>query len=365
MGKPAARQGDMTAHGGSIVVGFPTVFIGGMPAARQGDMHVCPMLNPGTPPPPHVGGPIMIGSVGVFIGGMPAARMGDMATCAGPPDTILGGCPTVLIGEIGSPGGGGGGGGGPSGGKADSDAEPGTATGVAVVGPEPGEEKTEDHFLHIEFVDSGGFPVAGPSYTIKTPDGREVSGRLNGLIKWKGVEAGDHEITLRDITSACWSCTEASVGDQVKLTATTAGLDDGTIATIHIFMKDFNQPAKVFDSLEATVQGDKVEAEWSLEVDDKLLAIQDAALAAGTYSAPFFFFYVMAQDCGARSGLIRFKDKVEIKFKDDEGNPMGKMEYQLKLPNGEIRKGKLDDSGKATVEDLPPGRLTLSLRSPT
>jgi uncharacterized Zn-binding protein involved in type VI secretion len=28
-GKPAARMGDTTAHGGSIVAGFPTVMIGG------------------------------------------------------------------------------------------------------------------------------------------------------------------------------------------------------------------------------------------------------------------------------------------------------------------------------------------------
>ena len=28
-GKPAARMGDSTAHGGTIVVGFPTVLIGG------------------------------------------------------------------------------------------------------------------------------------------------------------------------------------------------------------------------------------------------------------------------------------------------------------------------------------------------
>ena len=28
-GKPAARIGDSTAHGGSIVLGFPTVLIGG------------------------------------------------------------------------------------------------------------------------------------------------------------------------------------------------------------------------------------------------------------------------------------------------------------------------------------------------
>ncbi|MDH4273690.1 MAG: PAAR domain-containing protein, partial [Gammaproteobacteria bacterium] len=108
MGKPAARMGDSTAHGGVVTVGCPTVLIGGQPAARIGDMHMCPMLNPGTPPPPHVGGAISLGSPMVLIGGMPAARMGDMAICMGPPDTIVGGCATVLIGE--GPGSGGGGG---------------------------------------------------------------------------------------------------------------------------------------------------------------------------------------------------------------------------------------------------------------
>lgn len=96
--KPAARLGDTTAHGGTIVAGCSTVFIGGRPAARVGDMHTCPMLNPTNPPTPHVGGPIFMGSPTVIIGGMPAARVGDMATCSGPPDTIVLGCPTVLIG---------------------------------------------------------------------------------------------------------------------------------------------------------------------------------------------------------------------------------------------------------------------------
>ena len=96
---PAARLGDMTAHGGAITLGFPQVLIGGMPAARVGDMHACPMVTPGTPPVPHVGGPITMGSVTVLIGGMPAARVGDMATCTGPPDSIIPpGCLTVMIG---------------------------------------------------------------------------------------------------------------------------------------------------------------------------------------------------------------------------------------------------------------------------
>lgn len=69
------------------------------PAATVGSMHVCPMLNPGVPPPPHVGGPVSgPGVPTVLIGSKPAAVMGDMCTCAGPPDTIVMGVPNVLIG---------------------------------------------------------------------------------------------------------------------------------------------------------------------------------------------------------------------------------------------------------------------------
>jgi uncharacterized Zn-binding protein involved in type VI secretion len=95
MTKPAARLGDTTVHGGAIVVGCPTVLIGGMPAARVGDMHTCPLV---TGVVPHVGGAIALGSFTVLIGGMPAARVGDLVTCVGPPDTIAMGCTTVLIG---------------------------------------------------------------------------------------------------------------------------------------------------------------------------------------------------------------------------------------------------------------------------
>lgn len=96
MGKPAARMGDQTAHGGVIVLGLPTVLIGGQPAARVGDMHTCPLV---TGLVPHVGGPVLPpGGVTVLIGGLPAARMGDMLTCVGPPDTIIRGEMTVLIG---------------------------------------------------------------------------------------------------------------------------------------------------------------------------------------------------------------------------------------------------------------------------
>ena len=66
------------------------------PAATVGSMHVCPMLNPGTPPPPHVGGPVSgPGVPTVLIGGKPAATVGCMTAHGG---SITVGEPTVLIG---------------------------------------------------------------------------------------------------------------------------------------------------------------------------------------------------------------------------------------------------------------------------
>jgi uncharacterized Zn-binding protein involved in type VI secretion len=67
------------------------------PAARISDMHTCPMFDG---PKPHVGGPIVIGCPTVMIGGMPAARVGDMCICVGPPDSIAMGSFTVMIGGM-------------------------------------------------------------------------------------------------------------------------------------------------------------------------------------------------------------------------------------------------------------------------
>jgi uncharacterized Zn-binding protein involved in type VI secretion len=166
MGKPAARLGDMTAHGGTITgPGVPTVLIGGMPAATMGDMHVCPMVTPAPAPVPHVGGPITLGSTGVLIGGKPAARMGDMCVCVGPPSSIVMGCMTVLIGEAG--GGGGGGGGGGSGGAGGSGTAASAAKISAAVAQSNSAEQVGEHFIDVKFLDSANKPVSGAKYEIK------------------------------------------------------------------------------------------------------------------------------------------------------------------------------------------------------
>jgi uncharacterized Zn-binding protein involved in type VI secretion len=131
MSRPAARISDGVAHPlPPILTGGPgssNVLIGGLPAWRGvpvaasnqargtainasnasstisnlikssaggADIHQCV-----TPEPPHGPGVVINGSTTVLINGLPACRMGDTIIEAfGPPNNIVSGCPTVVIG---------------------------------------------------------------------------------------------------------------------------------------------------------------------------------------------------------------------------------------------------------------------------
>ena len=95
---PAARVGDTTSHGTPLSPGpgSANVLIAGMPAWRAtADFHACPLVSGVVP---HVGGVVAMGSTTVLINNLPAARQGDMIVEAGPPNSLVMGCPTVIIG---------------------------------------------------------------------------------------------------------------------------------------------------------------------------------------------------------------------------------------------------------------------------
>jgi hypothetical protein len=293
------------------------------------------------------------GAPTVLICGTPAAVVGDMVTCVGPPDTIAPpGCPTVLIGT----GGGGGGGGGAGGaGRAES------ASGVAGAEAEAEAEQAEleDHFLDVSFTDKGGFPVIGPEYVVRKPDGELLRGPLTGRIKWVGVEQGNYDILIRAIKMAKWSADEAAIGDTVELLVETAGMDSGEKARLEIFVKDANYADRLLTTIESKVDGDEIEEEWEFQIDQPLLDSQDQKMKIGRYSAPYFYFKVTVGGLEQRSRMLKYKDWIDIKAQDDEGNTLANRKYRVRLPNGEIREGTLDDKGEAREEHLPPGRCTI------
>ena len=354
MGQPAARIGDTTVHGGAITVGCPTVLIGGMPAARMGDMHVCPMVTPATPPIPHVGGPIVKGSTGVLIGGMPAARMGDLAVCTGPPDSIILGCMTVLIGE--TMAGGAGGGAGAGAGAGGGSAVIGAITSARIAGGDTQAATVDTHSLDISIQDKEGKPVGGVGYDLTGPGGTHESGVLGGRIKRNGVEAGSYSVALKGIFGAEWSRPAARAGEDMRMKVETAGIESGTPVHFEVWERNVKQPDRSVGMCEAEIRNDTAEGTWQWTFEEDPLPEDDLVRdERPPLYDPQCYFVVKAGGFEARSGMLGCRESIELHLEDEEGEPIKNTRFRVHLSNGEIREGTLDSGGCAKVDNVPPG----------
>jgi len=89
---PAAKLAEETAKATAAATMSTTI----VSSAGGADIHNC--ATP-LPVPPHGPGVVINGSRTVLINGLPACRLGDrIVEAVGPPNKILAGCATVLIG---------------------------------------------------------------------------------------------------------------------------------------------------------------------------------------------------------------------------------------------------------------------------
>ncbi len=365
MGKPAARMGDMTAHGGTVMLGKPTVLMGKMPASTMGDTHVCPMV---TGVVPHVGGPITLGSTGVLVCKVPAARVSDITVCAGPPSMPAMGCMTVLIGEVGSAS------------QASSAATAAAAASASVKSPkqikpypvaEP-PEKSEIHWVECLVTDPAGLPLVAQRYKLTDPDGNIILGSTSpeGKIRHDGyASSGSIKVELCGASNAKWSKTKGKPGEKLTLKADVEGYADGTPAAILVFEeKNGGAQQRMLAHLETKVSGKKVEAHWSLEIadlsteapkpPDPQSAPQGDPLPAGPTE---YFFFVEVQGSIALSDRATFTDSAEIKLMDEDDKPLANAAYEMHLSDGTVRKGKVDKDGKAKEDNVPAGAYVIVL----
>ena len=350
MGQPAARMGDLTAHGGAITVGNPTVLIGGAPAATLGDLHVCPMCSPG----PHVGGPISGGAPTVLIGGKPAARMGDMCVCAAPaPDVIVGGAANVLIG-----GGGGSGGGGAAAAASGASA----AAGAAGLAP-PARARPVSPWVGVAYVDKSGRPVARWDYEASGARGEGRAGQVgSGGQVWLDAlaEGGDVEIGLVGAYACRWAQSEARVGEAVEMSAKCVGVANGTGATFEVWRESTAadgsvERAKVWE-VPGAVRGGRVTPEAPYEGQRSAADAEEAVR--------FVAEVVVAGRHRACGGELRLVDSVAFALEDDSGERLPRTPYRLTAADGHVRTGRTDGAGEAVEDDVPLGAYRVEFEAP-
>jgi uncharacterized Zn-binding protein involved in type VI secretion len=222
---PAARVTDPITHDNNVPSGIisgpgvPTVLIEFLPAAVMGNQVACTGVISGgiahPPMPPLPNPPIILGCPTVMIGGMPAARWIVSITACG---AFLGLLPlmatrTVFIGDIGGAGGGGGGGGAAGAGPGGPPAQVinaykrGTSASVGPVPPEhtgplqSEEKEKEKTWIGLILKDFKGQPMPNQDFQITLDKGQVLKGHTDekGYAKFENIDPDQGEVLFIDI----------------------------------------------------------------------------------------------------------------------------------------------------------------------
>jgi len=169
-----------------------------------------------------------------------------------------------------------------------------------------------------------------------------------------------------EVTNMKWSAAEARRGDILTLTADVRDLPDDLEIMVVIYEYDEDGIHDRITELPVRIKDRKIKLQWEYEYHedtDEINTETDLEQYGKHYSPPEYFFAVKVGDAEygreQESGLLLFKDWMEVTLKDHAGKPLGKEKYTLRMPDGTTRDGNLDDSGYAKVEDVPPGTCTV------
>lgn len=163
-----------------------------------------------------------------------------------------------------------------------------------------------------------------------------------------------------EITNLKWDKKEARRGDILKLKADVKGAQEGSEAEIEIWEHDADGAHDLITKFPKVVKNNKIEADWEYEYHEDTDDIPTKEESEKGYHPPEYFFRVSLNGVSEDSGLLKFKDWIEIDLKNQLDQPIPNEKYELMLPDGTKREGKLDELGKAIEKDVPPGKCLIS-----
>lgn len=166
-----------------------------------------------------------------------------------------------------------------------------------------------------------------------------------------------------EIKNLKWDKKEARRGDVLKLTSDVNNVYEGAEAEIQIWEHDADGAHDLITKFPATVKNKKIETEWEYEYHEDTDDIPTKEETEKGYKNPEYFFRVNIGGVFADSELLKFKDWIEIKLEDQDGNPLKDVSYKIKFADGKTKDGKLDSDGYAKIEDVPPGKYQVEFEN--
>ncbi len=169
-----------------------------------------------------------------------------------------------------------------------------------------------------------------------------------------------------EITKMQWDKKEARRGDIVKIQAEFEQVADETEAFVIIYEYDQDGHHDKIVTIPTTIKNRKIDLDWEYEYHedvDEIPTDEEMKEYGKSYNPPEYFFVVNID--GAKfgeeqeSGLLEFKDWIELELVSVNDVPQEGVEYTITLPDGTEKKGTLDENGRARVKDIPPGEFSV------
>jgi len=166
---------------------------------------------------------------------------------------------------------------------------------------------------------------------------------------------------LIEIKNLKWDKKEARRGDILKLTADVTNVYEGAEAEIQIWEHDSDGAHDLITKFPVVVKNKKIEADWEYEYHEDTDEIPTEEEAERGYNPPEYFFRVVIAGVSADSGLLEFKDWIEIVWSQDDGQPASNRRFKLITADGNERNESFDANGRIKLEDMPPGPFKIIL----
>ncbi len=170
-------------------------------------------------------------------------------------------------------------------------------------------------------------------------------------------EAREEKEETKFISSARWSKSKARCGDEITLSCSTKSFPDGTQVTFKIYEKDTKGEDDYITTLLGNVKENRVEAKWKYEYHEDIDDVDsDKEQKEKGYTKPEYYFKVKIEDKESKSGIVEFKDWIELECVDEEDNPLANEKFVLVSSDGKRVEGQLNEKGFAKVSNLPPAK---------
>lgn len=187
-----------------------------------------------------------------------------------------------------------------------------------------------------------------------------------------GLKGESNVIPVRSplqVTRLYWDREKVSEEEVVIMTCIfTEGIVEGDHATVTVYEHNPNSCDLRIVTIPTTIKNNRIELRWKFEYQGDIWDIpteEEMNRYGKHYFNPAYYFIVDVDGLkvgeNRESGLLVFRDWLEIVLSDEHEFICENIEYDLIRPDGTVCEIVADSKGFVRIEDVPPGRCKVVL----